>query len=330
MKQKRLLLIAAAALLAAGFSGCGKEAQRAADVVAPQPTAVPTVAATPTPTPTPAPTATPAPRVIGMKTDTAKRVMLTNNTKKDIRELYLKASGTEEWGKNLIPAESFIKVSEQVQMYYTPASKDNSQEYDSGETKASKSVFDIRISDGTGNTWEIYGAELSDMDKATIRIQEEVAYLTYMSISEKKQKDTRTSKAYEEDLYDYEAYNNENSSENNEQTEENENQNSGQQTENNGNTDIGTGTGDNNGNTDIGTGTGDNNNGNTDIGTGTGDNNNGNTDIGTGTGDNNGNTDAGTGGGENDFSYEDVGNDVDYGDGAGDDDFIWDESGEWG
>lgn len=324
MKHKTLLLGMAAVVLALGFSGCGKEALKASDVaVTPQPSAVPTVAATATPTPTPAPTATPAPRLIGVKTDTAKKVLLTNNTNKEIREFYLKASDDEDWGKNLVPAESSIKVSEQVQMYYTPVSGGSAENSSDGTEKTAKSVFDIRLADGDGNTWEIYGAELSDMEKATIRIQEEDAYLTYMSISEKKQKDTRNKTASDDSDYDSEDYDYENDDEMND-TDQSDNsnydyQNQDQQTNDNQNTGTDQTT-DNSGNTN-----------NTD--------NSGNTDN-TDTVDNGQNTDNSdnTGGSENDFSYEDSGNDVDYGDdigdtgdtGAGDDEFVWDESGEWG
>ena len=323
MKHKTILMGMAAAVLVLGFSGCGKETQRASDVaVTPQPTAGPTVAATATPTPTPAPTATPAPRLIGVKTDTAKKVLLTNNTNKEIREFYLKASYDEDWGKNLVPAESSIKASEQVQMYYTPVSGGSTEDSSDGteKTKTAKSVFDIRLADGDGNTWEIYGAELSDMEKATIRIQEEDAYLTYMSISEKKQKDTRNNTASEDGDYDSEEYDSENDDEmyDTDQT-DNSNydySNQDQQTDDNQNTDTDQTT-DNSGNTNNAENSG--NAGNTD-----------NTDA----GDNSQNTDN-SGGSENDFSYEDSGSDVDYSEdtgdtGAGDDEFVWDESGEWG
>ena len=326
MKQKTLLMGMAAAVLVLGLSGCGKETQRASDVaVTPQITAVPTVAATATPTPTPAPTATPAPRLIGVKTDNAKKVLLTNNTNKEIREFYLKASYEEDWGKNLVPAESSIKASEQVQMYYDPVSGGSTEDSSDGSEKTAKSIFDIRLADGDGNTWEIYGAELSDMEKATIRIQEEDAYLTYMSISEKKQKDTRNNTASDDSDYDSEDYDYEDDDTNDiDQTDNGDYDYSNQddqQTDDSQNTDTDQTT-DNSGNTGNAGNPGDTGN--------------------TGTTDNGQSTDNSdnTGGSENDFSYEDSGNDVsedapDYGEdtgdtGAGDDEFVWDESGEWG
>lgn len=89
------------------------------------------------------------------KTSTAKFVYLTNSTKGEIREIYLRAAGGTEWGKNLIPAESTIKDAEQVQMYYTPDS-------------ATDAIYDMKVVDGDGNAYEIYSAELGDMEKAKL------------------------------------------------------------------------------------------------------------------------------------------------------------------
>ena len=95
----------------------------------------------------------------------------SGSTKGEIREIYLRAAGGTEWGKNLIPAESTIKDAEQVQMYYTPDS-------------ATDAIYDMKVVDGDGNAYEIYSAELGDMEKAKLMIQDGSAYLTYMSLSE--------------------------------------------------------------------------------------------------------------------------------------------------
>ena len=115
MKYKKIMIaLAAAAALSA--AGCGSSSK---DTVEVTPTPVPTAAPA---TSTPLPTSTPAPKLIGVTTSTAKFVYLTNSTKGEIREIYLRAAGGTEWGKNLVPAESTIKDAEQVQMYYTPDS----------------------------------------------------------------------------------------------------------------------------------------------------------------------------------------------------------------
>ncbi len=96
MKYKKIMiaLTAAAALTAAG---CGKSASTDTEVTpTPVPTAVPTAAPATT---SPLPTSTPALKLIGVKTSTAKFVYITNSTKGEIREIYLRAAGGEEWEK---------------------------------------------------------------------------------------------------------------------------------------------------------------------------------------------------------------------------------------
>lgn len=174
MKYKKLLIVLTA-VTALGMAGCGKSSKETAEVT---PTPVPTAAPTAAPaTSTPLPTSTPAPKLIGVKTSTAKFVYLTNSTKGEIREIYLRAAGGEEWGKNLVPAEATIKDAEQVQMYYTPDS-------------ARDAIYDMKIVDGDGNAYEIYSVQLSDMEKAKLMIDNGEAYLTYTSLSDKSEKST--------------------------------------------------------------------------------------------------------------------------------------------
>ena len=169
MKYKKLLIVLTA-VTALGIAGCGKSSKETAEVT---PTPVPTAAPTAAPaTSTPLPTSTPAPKLIGVKTSTAKFVYLTNSTKGEIREIYLRAAGGEEWGKSLVPAEATIKDAEQVQMYYTPDS-------------AKDAIYDMKIVDGDGNAYEIYSVQLSDMEKAKLMIDNGEAYLTYTSLSDK-------------------------------------------------------------------------------------------------------------------------------------------------
>lgn len=171
-KYTAIALCTAIMLIAAG---CGKGKGTAEITPAPAPTATPT----PVPaTPTPMPTSTPAPRRIGVKTADAKFVSLTNSTGKVLRGIYLRTSGSEDWGKNLIPTESSVKVSEEVQMYYTPA----------GETDA---VYDMQIVISGDEAYEIYSADLSDMEKTSLLIQDDTAFLRYMSLRSKKEMNTR-------------------------------------------------------------------------------------------------------------------------------------------
>ena len=142
--------------------------------------------------------------MIGVKTSQAKYIYMTNKLEDDIREIYLMTSGGDDWGKNLIPSESSVKGAEQVQMYYTPES-------------ATDAIYDMKIVDGDGNAYEIYSAELGDMEKAKILIDSGEAYLTYTSLADKSEKDTKgnsqqTASSDESDDSDTETYSSDDSS----------------------------------------------------------------------------------------------------------------------
>ena len=212
MKKSRIFLIAAGTAMALTLAGCGTKEEAPEITPTPVPTATPTAVPA---TVTPAPTATPAPRVIGVKTSQSKFIYLTNDLGTNLREIYLKVSGTEEWGKNLIPSESIIQDNEQVQMYYssgTSAMESGSSAESSGDTGSSDaSLYDMKIVTADGNTYEIYSIETGDMEKATLTMDEDsgVAYLRYMSLSSNSEMDTRENSqqtGYGEDSdesYDY-------------------------------------------------------------------------------------------------------------------------------
>ena len=194
MKAKHIIAVLGMTMILA-LAGCGSKGS----VVE----VTPTPAATPTPTEvpvtvTPVPTSTPAPKVIGVKTSQAKYIYLTNSLQNDIREIYLMTSGGEDWGKNLIPSESSVKAAEQVQMYYTADSSsasDSSEESTDSttDTSSASALYDMKIVTASGDAYQIYSVNLGDMEKATLAYDEEssVAYLRYMSLSEKKEKDTK-------------------------------------------------------------------------------------------------------------------------------------------
>lgn len=179
MKRKKIVvLLTVGTMLAA--SGCGKSEPVADPTPTPAPTATP--APTSTPTPAPTPTVTPAPKMIGKKTAEAKFIYLSNNTDKQFRKLYLRVSGNEDWGNSLIPSESSVHASEKVRMYYTPQTGE-------GVT------YDMRLTDENGNTYEIDGADLSDMETASLRLDTDqgIVYLTYVSKSSNSEKNTKDS-----------------------------------------------------------------------------------------------------------------------------------------
>ena len=196
MNKSKYIAVAAAAAMALTMAGCGFSGDEVVEVT-------PTPMATPTPTvisitATPLPTSTPAPKMIGKKTAQAKFIYLTNNLQNDIRELYLRISGDDEgdWGNNLLSAETAFKASEQVQMYYNGSSSDVSGQTDSEnstETSESSLKYDMKLVTADGSSYEIYSVDFGDMEKATLLLDQDSSsvYLRYMSLSTKKEADTR-------------------------------------------------------------------------------------------------------------------------------------------
>ena len=196
MNRSKYIAVAAAAAMALTMAGCGFSGDEVVEVT-------PTPMATPTPTvisitATPLPTSTPAPKMIGKKTAQAKFIYLTNNLQNDIRELYMRVSGDDEgdWGNNLLSAETAFKAAEQVQMYYNGSSSDMSGQTDtenSTETSESSLKYDMKLVTADGSSYEIYSVDFGDMEKATLLLDQDGSsvYLRYMSLSTKKEADTR-------------------------------------------------------------------------------------------------------------------------------------------
>ena len=178
MKRYKYITAILGVSLVLTMAGCGKKAETAEVTPTPAPTVAPTAVPV---TVTPVPTSTPAPKIIGVKTSQAKYIYLTNSLASDLREIYLVKSGSEDedWGKNLIPAESSVKAAEQVQMYYTPESSDSTESAESSEdssedsTSATGTLYDMKIVTADGNTYQIYSVELSDMEKASLTMDKD-------------------------------------------------------------------------------------------------------------------------------------------------------------
>lgn len=307
MKNSMKMLLTVSTAVALTFSGCGKSSEPEAEPTVPAaaPTAVPTAVPA---TATPAPTSTPAPRSIGEKNSKSKYVYLTNNLSTKIREFYLMVSGEDEWGENLIPSETSIKKSEQVQLFYTPESDSHEEETISeDETADSENLYDMKIVTADGDIYEIYSVELGDMEKAVLTYDQDmgVAYLRYMSLTDKKEKDTKENSQQTGASDDY-------SEEDDQDDESYDNGNSDNESSDDGSSDDGSS---DDGSSDDGS----NDNGNSDDG----DSDDGNSDDGNS---DDGNSDDGNSddGNSDDGNYDDGGNDDGMVDGGGSDDGYYD------
>ena len=121
---------------------------------APAPTAEPVATATPTPSPTPvpSPTPTPAPRKIGDKDTAAGSFIVVNNTGKRFRILQIRPESSQDWGRNLIPADSSIQPNTSFALYYP----------------TSDSYQQVRLVDTERVEYIMYTQPLTDMENASL------------------------------------------------------------------------------------------------------------------------------------------------------------------
>ena len=186
MKIRSILLVSVLACLC--LSGCEQKfnlTPLVRNTPTPQPassaeasdTAVKKATATPIPTRAPGLSATPSPRRVGIREGSAGSVYVSNSSGQRIREILLQVSGSENWGRNLIPGEASVHVGEAFQLFYPPLS--------------SGSSYNLRLVDNEGISYEIYGVDLADMENAILRKDEAGnVYLAYTSKSTHTEKDT--------------------------------------------------------------------------------------------------------------------------------------------
>ena len=190
MRKSRKIVFAVSTAMALTLAGCGsdKKAEEVVPTVAP--TATPTI---PPVTATPAPTSTPAPRKIGKKPTV--KVCLSykqseNRCKRTVSHGFRKRRLGRQSDSKRILGKGIRSGSD---VLYTGICT-GFRRRESEETGApSGALYDMKLVTADGNTYEIYSIELSDMEKASLTLDEETstAYLRYMSLSEKKEKDTK-------------------------------------------------------------------------------------------------------------------------------------------
>lgn len=171
MKLRKVTAALLIAVMAVSAAGCG-EKETATE-------AEPTVEATEAPTATPTPvTATPTPapviKVLGEKEENSRFIEITNSTQKELKELYLRVHGTEEWGENQMTAEMAIAPEEIMQLNYVPSDQEDA-------------TYDIKCKDSEGNEYEMSYLKLADMNKASLLLEEDAMFMQYQSLSEKKE-----------------------------------------------------------------------------------------------------------------------------------------------
>ena len=191
MKNKKILTVIGICTLGAAltFGGCGKEKQKASEVVQKE-----EPAATEAATPTPAPTATPTPvplKTLGTKAEGAYEVQLKNATTRPISGVAIKSSEEADFTTQLLGEGDIFAVDEERMLYYLPAAAATPTPA-SGDEKLITTAYDIRITFGDdGSTVTLHSFPFGDIAKGDLLAAEGVGYLNYESVSTKSVIDTK-------------------------------------------------------------------------------------------------------------------------------------------
>ena len=123
-------------------------------------------------------------RVIGIKAAEAESVYFTNKMGADVKGIYIKCSDQKDWGKNLVPSESFVHDTEQVQIYYN-------LKLMSGNSDTHQ--IDLKILTKDNSVYEFCNIDSADMkDKAFLIEKEDSTFkLKYTSLSEQSEKEVK-------------------------------------------------------------------------------------------------------------------------------------------
>lgn len=177
MKLKKLRMLAAffAAAVMMISAGCGESesgSSSTADESVPEVTTEAEAAAEPT---TEAPTEAEV-RTIGEKQegDSVCVVALTNETGKNIEEFYIKEASEEEYPDNMLSDGSFEK-DEQRTLYYETADGD----------------YTVKIVFEDDSEAELHNFPFGDIEEGTIKLEDETAYLVYISAAENSEVNTK-------------------------------------------------------------------------------------------------------------------------------------------
>lgn len=197
MKRKMrilgLILSAGALLSMMCMTGCSDGTKGAAEVSA-EVTAEATETATPEPTPEESPTEEPSaePSYVsyGKESEDAYKVLLTNGTEQDIKELKTRNSDDSEFGDNVIPSNTSVRPDETFRLYVErkSASAEPSEAAEGGDAADGREIafnetYDISLTFADGKEAVLYDLGLDDIKEAVIlfSVEADVAYVSYVS-----------------------------------------------------------------------------------------------------------------------------------------------------
>ncbi len=176
MKRKLVSVLFMGTLAASVImSGCGKEKKEEKIVVSSSATTP-----VPTQTPSPIPTATPVPiKMIGEKVQGAYEILLKNETGKQIRGIFIKTEEETEYKVNLLMQNDPFKAGEERILFYKVAGKENA------DSQVEKQEYSVQLVFDDETEVILHDFPFGDLTKTEIHMEDNVAYLTYISAKTK-------------------------------------------------------------------------------------------------------------------------------------------------
>ena len=150
----------------------------------PSPTAAPTATAEPTATPVP------ELKVVGEKSDSKDTfcVTLENGTKQEITAVSVKTGSEEKFGEHDARWRDPRKE-RKVRACYTPKTEEESS--GSGDEYFVSPRYDVQLTLKDGKTYVLHGFPFEDIKEGTALLEDDIAYITYTSVSTKEKIDTK-------------------------------------------------------------------------------------------------------------------------------------------
>lgn len=182
MKTGALAFVCAALVLCAGCSAAENSSSAEAT---PSPTAAPTATAEPTATPVP------ELKVVGEKSDSKDTfcVTLENGTKQEITAVSVKTGSEEKFPESMMKKGETLAKDEKFELYYTPKTEEESS--GSGDEYFVSPRYDVQLTLKDGKTYVLHGFPFEDIKEGTVLLEDDIAYITYTSVSTKEKIDTK-------------------------------------------------------------------------------------------------------------------------------------------
>ena len=136
-------------------------------------------------------TSVPELKVVGEKSDSKDTfcVTLENGTKQEITAVSVKTGSEEKFPESMMKKGETLAKDEKFELYYTPKTEEESS--GSGDEYFVSPRYDVQLTLKDGKTYVLHGFPFEDIKEGTVLLEDDIAYITYTSVSTKEKIDTK-------------------------------------------------------------------------------------------------------------------------------------------